>query len=552
MSILDTFLFIFEADASKIKQGTDAAKKGADDVKKGMVDADAAASMLGKSLKEVAIGAAAAIGAMFTVDYVMGMISQQAEFADRLSKTAQMLDANVSDLHAWGEAVARAGGSVEGFSETLKGVQSGLAMVATTGHSRAKPFFDQLGISMLDASGKARNVMDLLPEIAAKIEGMSKADSTGLLRKMGFDDGTILLLQQGRKAVDDLVARQRALGVVTKEDAEIAERFNDQLDDTRQMLNHIYMVIGTTILPAFTWMLEKFEAVFMAVREHSDSFAVLGKGLLIVAGIVTAIYLPAMASAAVATLAATWPILAVAAAIAALVLAVDDVVTYLDGGKSVIGGFIEKWPLLGEYVEIVATQMQFFWDVLKALFGFIADVFSVGVSAAFDNLKSSIVGAVDRVLEKFPSLRSALVSLRDFMSDVVAGMIAGFQKFIDVLMIIPNMIGNVLKGAGKVLGMLGIGTLIGAAPVAAMPADVQAGLANGKTAIAQANTPLAAQTSTSLAGPRSVSNTNSVNVDKVEVHTQATDADGISQAIGDSLDTHLRQTLDQASDGVAG
>lgn len=545
MSILDVFTFIFESDASKLKAGTDEAKKSADDVTKAMFDADHAASALGEGLKEVAIEAAAAIGALFAIDHVMDMVREQAEFADKLGKTAQMLEVNVSDLHAWGEAAARSGGSVEAFTESLKGVQAGLAMVATTGHSRAAPFFEELGIAMTDASGKARNVMDLLPEIASKIEGMGHAESTGLLRKMGFDDGTIILLQQGKKAVDELVARQKALGVVTKEDAEIAEKFNDQLDDVRQMLNRIYLTIGTLILPGFTWMLQKFEAVYMAIREHSDTFAVLGKGLLIVAGIITAVYLPAIASAAVATIAATWPFLLIAAAVAALFLAFDDLITYLNGGKSIIGDFISQFPLLENSLRAAIGVVQYAADMIVLLMQAIWDAITLGPAKAFDLAGERGEEMAKRLREAFAGMKENIAAVADFLTEK-------WQGFLDLLKKIPDLISGLLSKAGNFLGALGIGAAITAAPAAALPPDVQSGLAAGQSAIAETNTPLSSLTGTSLAAGNTSNSSNTVQIGKIEVNTQATDAQGISQGIGDGLDQHLRHALDQNSDGVAG
>jgi hypothetical protein len=41
-----------------------------------------------------------------------------------------------------------------------------------------------------------------------------------------------------------------------------------------------------------------------------------------------------------------------------------------------------------------------------------------------------------------------------------------------------------------------------------------------------------------------------VAIEKVEVHTQATDAEGISKAIGGGLKTELRQVTAQHDDGV--
>jgi RNA-binding protein YlmH len=69
--------------------------------------------------------------------------------------------------------------------------------------------------------------------------------------------------------------------------------------------------------------------------------------------------------------------------------------------------------------------------------------------------------------------------------------------------------------------------------------------------MASANShPLNPQSSTSIANSRN-NKTNNVTIQKVEVNTQATDAKGISQGIGDHLSKSMRQATANTDDGVA-
>lgn len=87
-----------------------------------------------------------------------------------------------------------------------------------------------------------------------------------------------------------------------------------------------------------------------------------------------------------------------------------------------------------------------------------------------------------------------------------------------------------------------------------MPADTAAAIAKGQGAIATASaTPLANQTSNSIANSnRTSSRETNVKVEKVEVVTQATDANGISRDIGSSMNVQMRQAVAGFDDGVAG
>jgi hypothetical protein len=81
--------------------------------------------------------------------------------------------------------------------------------------------------------------------------------------------------------------------------------------------------------------------------------------------------------------------------------------------------------------------------------------------------------------------------------------------------------------------------------------DLTATLNAGANSLnAASNNPLAAQTSNSISSANSSSKTSTVKIDKVEVHTQATDSEGISKGISDTLGNHLKQTTAHFDDGV--
>jgi hypothetical protein len=76
-------------------------------------------------------------------------------------------------------------------------------------------------------------------------------------------------------------------------------------------------------------------------------------------------------------------------------------------------------------------------------------------------------------------------------------------------------------------------------------------LAAGKSALGQASgAALGAQTSNSISNTTKGGKNTSVQVGKVEVHTQATDAQGISKAIGGTMQTQMRQAVNNFDDGV--
>lgn len=195
-----------------------------------------------------------------------------------------------------------------------------------------------MGVTATSAGGQVKSAFDVLPELADSFQSMSANESFSFGKKLGLDQGTILLLQQGRVAVDDLVERQKMLGGVTQEGYEAAAIFNDQLDDSKRVFNSLWMSGNSTILPLLTDMLKAFEGVVLWVRQNQE----LVTGFFIgVAGAITIAYLPAITSAAAATLVAVAPFVAIGAAIAAVGVAVailyEDFQAWTNGSSSLLG-----------------------------------------------------------------------------------------------------------------------------------------------------------------------------------------------------------------------
>lgn len=509
MAILETFYYLFKSDAKALDEGLTESEKRAKQTEESLSKTDRTAESLGGAFREVAMQAGAVLAAFASVGAIIEGVKAATEFNDKLGETAEALEVNVEDLSAWSDAAQMSGGSAEAFQGTLKGLTAAMAQVDTTGKSRLKPFFDELGVSMLDSAGKARPVMDLLPELAEKFEGLSKSEAFGLGQKLGLDQGTIMMLQRGRQGLDELIKRQKELGVTTAEDAEIAGDFNDALDDTKHVFRTIYTSIASTILPGLTMLNKGLQFVVTWARQN-DKFVA---GFFIAIGTAIAVYyLPPIIAAAAATLVAIAPFIAIGAAIAAaaaaFALIYDDIMTFLEGGDSVTGRLLEWVNSFGLLRAAI--------DFVKALFGYL----STEIGAFLEN-STLVQAAIDVMTGAFEALKAVLDTI-----------IEAFSWIMEKGAALGGIIGTVAGALGdKVSGAL------------------QAGTAALQGASGQ---PLAAQTSASLGAQNTSNRTNNVNVGKVTVNTKATDANGISKAVGGTLQKQMRQAVANYDDGVAG
>lgn len=395
MSLLNTFAILFETDAKEAKEDieqlsdvleeTEGSAKGAgaglDDVSDAADNNSFAIGGLTKSLAGLAI-------AYVSFEAIATGVMENALAIDKIGKFSQVLGENIVDIDAWGEAVARNGGSADAFRGSVESLNTRLADIKITGGGEIVKTLAMMGVNATTAGGQVKSAFDVLPQLADSFQRMSASQSFSFGRKLGLDQGTILLLQQGRNAVDELVERQKMLGGVTEEGYKTAALFNDQWDDTKRMFNSLWMTGNSTILPVLTDILKSLENMVLWMRENKDLiegfFAAIGGAALAysVSMVAATVSIKGLVAAIQGLKVAT----GIGLVIAAMALLYEDVKKWADGGDSLIG------DMLGPFTEFKEQMLQIFEDIKagwksftdffdetgKSIGGFLFDTFGGG------------------------------------------------------------------------------------------------------------------------------------------------------------------------------
>ena len=364
-TIIDSLKVILGLDTSEY----DAGKRKVD---KGLQDSGAEADKTGAKFKKtgkdgadgfktVAASAVKFLALIGGTTVVKRFIEDTIESSAALDRLAKNLQENVSTVSAWSNAAELAGGSADGLQGTLDMLSKSQTDLMLTGQSQLIPYFSALGVSIADASGKARSGNDILLDLADRFAGLDRTTANNMGRMMGIDPGTMNLLLQGRKEVELTIARQKEYGAVTKQQAEEASRMKRAMTESKQS----FAAFGRELLSAATPALEGFFAMIQRggawMRENSefvkDFLAVMAVGL---------------ATVAAATLPVNLTVVAVVALGAAIAALWQDYQTWKRGGDSFIDwakwepGFTAvgngiKWlrDLLGDlvYRAIAAADM---------------------------------------------------------------------------------------------------------------------------------------------------------------------------------------------------
>lgn len=452
------------------------------DLDKGLKQAESKVSSFANRIK---LGVLAKLGALTSVGFVMSQVKNLTAVADDLGKIADRIGADVPKLQSWATASKLAGGSVQAFYGTAERLGSELQRIAVTGKSRLLPFFESMGVATLDATGKARDVFDVLTDVAGAVEGMDRQTSAGILKRLQLDEGTIGLLQMGKKGMQDLIRYERELGVFQKEDTVIAANYNDAMDRLTRTMNMSFLPVMRLFAPVLTEAAKAMTSAFAFIQKHSLAFEIALAGIALVIG---ALVLPSLWSLFVAIM--TNPITWIIAAIVGLILILEDLYVYAKGGKS---QFEDLWKTLGTGEEVMAA-IQGAWDFLKA-----------AAQIAWEILKYILQDLGIRVLE-----------LLRFIAMLGVGAMNVFKAiggFINDYFITPleNAWNTLKKIIDNLPSLDGVKDFLG-----------------GR--YEQFFTPITPQLAGAGAG-----GSKTLEIGKIDIHTQATNADGIAADIGKGI-----------------
>lgn len=541
MALLDTLLLVFKADTSQADAGLDSARKKSDELIDSIRDADAAAGKAGASLKAMAAGALGGLAAAFSVSAAISGAFARADNIRAIEQTSDAIGAAIENVDAFGKAAEAMGGDAQGARDSLTDMAEKMGEAMSDVESGAAKAFKSLGISLKSADGSTKDAISGMLDLASAVEGLDRSAAVFKIKELGITDNrTVEMILKGRQELERMLRVQKEQGVVTKEAAENARKLTEATGALKNMISSAGASFLDSIIPALTKVIEWLGKGVSWMQDNKD-FVIGFFGSI--AAVVAALYLPAMASAAIATLAATWPLLligaAIAAAAAAFALIYDDIMNFVDGNESFIGQVFEKYPMVEKIVMTLIDAFRQMWQILitgaQQVGDFVTAGFQqviAGIKAAVDYLSEAygaITGFVDSSLSSFQSLSDGISAIFAFIVETVKGSLSFVTAGID----------KIKSGVSGVAGFFGFGD----SSSAMQSASQQIGAAS--------SAPSNGVSSSAISNMANSSSETNVQVGQVVVQTQATDAQGISRDVGSELQSQLKNLEHESATGVA-
>lgn len=554
MGVLDTFVYLFEADTDKLDKGLNDSGKKVDELNDKAEQAGKGMEQFGGKFLDMAKKAGALLGVGLSLGALAHGVQEAAAANFELEKLASRFRTTADAVDEFIDASGLLGISESTAKDGLKSLDSAIQDTAM-GLGRAQKVFEDLGVTVKDASGKIKPTTAVMAELQSKFKDMDKGKQIRVMERLGLDPALLKLfnadmgdLRERMEQVDRMTGF--SLENAVKKSGDFAKASKEmwlEIKTLKLYFDKLYEGMNVAAMPFFTRAMriarDALHGVFELLAKHGH----FAEGVVMAIGAAIAYFLvPSALSAAAAIWATIAPFVAIGAAVAAVAglfaILYDDVMTFMEGGESMVGRLAAKWPIIGDIVKQIVASIKLLLDVAGSAFGFLVDLIDQPAKA-FDNLGAAIGAAFDAFLEGSPLVIGVANSIGDAfeaMGAAVVGVwdaiIAAVRAAVEAIM---GAISTVSGAFNSVKSFLGFGGGSDA-------------VASGQQAIASASaSPIAAQTSNSITNAsKTASKTSNVTVQKVEVQTQATDAAGISAAIGNQLGTQLRQASANFDDGV--
>ncbi len=371
-----------------------------------------------KSLAAVVAGVTAAVAgiAVFT--------TKTAAVIDEVGKLSEITGVNVEALQELGYVAELNGSSVEAMNGTLRDL-SRITSEASRGLGEGVEVFGMLGLSATDAEGKVKGADAMLMEISDSLSKLgSQAEKLEFAQKLGIGPELLLSIQGGSEALEKQRQQARDLGFIYgKELTKTAAEYNDRMLDVRRVLEGIGNTISGKLMKRstefFKIILKWIDANKALIKLRLEQFFEgLAKAINIVTNVAVRIYniITGLVEAmggwknAIIAVTAVWmalnatallfPLIIVAAA-AGILLLIEDIQKFAEGGDSALGALIEKFPALEEPIRFLIWYLGQAWDaLLRILSGETWDQ----LKFIFNDLKNEVIEFIDLVKEKFNAL----------------------------------------------------------------------------------------------------------------------------------------------------
>ncbi len=303
-------------------------------------------------------------------------VRQTASELDKLYFSSQRIGASVTNINAYGNAIAQLGGSAEGAVGTLEALAEKI---------RNSPGYEgqikSLGVNTRDANGAMRDRVEVMKDLSGVLSKMPDYQANAYANSLGIDQKTLLAMRDGKfmANMEKYQKIQKELGMnddLAKSGNEFMTEYRDLTMMTKTGFQVIVMQAGKALIPILRLLNQLIQAGIHAFSQLNPQikeglavglrfamlalmFGALAKSLGLLLKFIPAfkIFIGLLNLFKLAFLAT--PIGIILALGAALALLWDDWKVWKEGGKSLI-----DWSWLNG-MDTIINKIKDFLSILE-------------------------------------------------------------------------------------------------------------------------------------------------------------------------------------------
>lgn len=303
-------------------------------------------------------------------------VRQTASELDKLYFSSQRIGASVTNINAYGNAIAQLGGDAEGAIGSLETLAEKI---------RNSPGYEgqikSLGVSTRDANGQMRDRVEVMKDLSGVLAKMPAYQANAYANSLGIDQKTLLAMRDGKfiANMEKYQKIQKELGMnddLAKSGNEFMTEYRDLTMMTKTGFQVIVMQAGKALIPILRLLNQLIQAGIHAFSQLNPQikeglaiglrfamlalmFSAMAKSLGLLLKFIPTLktFIGLLKLFRLAFLAS--PIGIILALGAALALLYDDYKTWREGGKSLF-----DWSKWTNGIETIINKIKDFLDIL--------------------------------------------------------------------------------------------------------------------------------------------------------------------------------------------
>ena len=394
-------------------------------------------------------------------------VRQTASELDKLYFSSQRIGASVTNINAYGNAIAQLGGSAEGAVGSLESLAE--KMRNSPGYESQ---INSLGVQTKDANGAMRDRVEVMKDLSGVLSKMPAHQANAYASSLGIDQNTLLAMRDGKfvSNMDKYQKIQKELGMnddLAKSGNEFMSEYRDLTMMTKTGFQVIVMQAGKALIPilkllntlimagvsAFSQLNPQIkEGLGIALRfgmaalvlgAFIKTFGMIFKFIPMLKGFIGLLKLFRLAFLAS-------PIGIILALASALYLLYDDYKTWKEGGKSLI-----DWSKWTNGIDKIIAKIKDFLAMLEKVkdkvVNFVQKIVSDPIAAVQDvveTAKDVAKDAVDNITKptKEPA-NETVAKINEVSKNIVDSVKETTKKAVDVAVGVAKAVQGEVKGA---------------------------------------------------------------------------------------------------------